>query len=345
MARRGTFPAFVARSAALVRVAFLEAAAEPVSMLLALVALLAVHLAPGFQFHRFGEPGRLARDGGLSALLVFGLSLAATAAVRAVGRELDSGTATVALSRPVPRPLFLCAKAFGVFLAFLLFAAGIVAATVLSVSSSILGSAAAGIDDGTTRVSGPCLVLGFGGVLAALFAAAAAHRFARRRFGVVAFVLLAAFQILALAVLSLFHLVPGFQSIFSLPSACDIQYSIFNILSSLLPAAFCVVAFVGVFVCAAAALAVRLRPAAVAASVLVLLAFSLFAPALSLPAALSAVLAAFVPDFQNFWLADALARGGSLPAAYVAAALSAAAALAVVWLLVGSFLLQKRDIA
>ena len=344
MARRGTFPAFVARSAALVRVAFLEAAAEPVSMLLALVALLAVHLAPGFQFHRFGEPGRLARDGGLSALLVFGLSLAATAAVRAVGRELDSGTATVTLSRPVPRPLFLCAKVFGVFLAFLLFAAGVTAATVLSVSSSVLGSAAAGIDDGTARVSGPCLVLGLGGVLAALLAAAAAHRFARRRFGVVAFVLLAAFQVLALAVLSLFHFVPGLQFVFS-PSTFDIQSSVFNILSSLLPAAFCVAAFVGVFICAAAALAVRLRPAAVAAALLVLLALSLFAPALSLPAAVSAALAAFVPDFQNFWLADALARGGSLPAAYVAAALSAAAALAVVWLLVGSFLLQKRDIA
>ena len=59
-----------------------EATADPASSLLLMTAVAAVHLAPAFQFHRLGEPGRLARDGGLSALLVFGGVFASVAAVK-----------------------------------------------------------------------------------------------------------------------------------------------------------------------------------------------------------------------------------------------------------------------
>ena len=123
------------RFAVLVRSAALEALAEPLSAILFLVALVAVHVLPSFHFHQFGEPGRLPRECGFSALLVFGLAFATSAAVHAVGRELESGTAAMALSRPVPRPLFFCAKIAGVFAALALFGVAVACATVLSVVS------------------------------------------------------------------------------------------------------------------------------------------------------------------------------------------------------------------
>ena len=98
---------------ALARSAALEALAEPLSAILFLVALLAVQLLPVFHLHQFGDPARLPRECGFSALLVFGLVFATSAAVHAIGRELESGTAAAALARPVPRPLFFCAKVAG----------------------------------------------------------------------------------------------------------------------------------------------------------------------------------------------------------------------------------------
>ncbi|MGN0846561.1 MAG: hypothetical protein ACI4RA_04160, partial [Kiritimatiellia bacterium] len=64
------------RFLALARSAALEALAEPLSAVVFLVALLTIHLAPVFHYHQFGEPGRLARECGFSALLVFGLVFA-----------------------------------------------------------------------------------------------------------------------------------------------------------------------------------------------------------------------------------------------------------------------------
>ena len=70
------------RFLALAGSATLEALAEPLSAVLFLVALATVHVAPVFHYHQFGEAGRLARECGFSALLVFGLVFATAAAVR-----------------------------------------------------------------------------------------------------------------------------------------------------------------------------------------------------------------------------------------------------------------------
>ena len=121
---------------ALARSAALEALAEPLSAILFLVALLAVHLLPVFHLHQFGEAGRLSRECGFSALLVFGLVFATSAAVHAIGRELESGTAAAALARPVPRSMFFCAKVAGVLAAFALFLLSVAGATLLSVVTS-----------------------------------------------------------------------------------------------------------------------------------------------------------------------------------------------------------------
>jgi len=306
----------------LARSATLEALAEPLSAVLFLVALLVIHVAPVFHFHEFGEPGRLARDCGFSALLVFGLIFATASAVRSVGGELASGIAAVALARPVSRALFFCAKVFGVCGAFILFLVAVVSATVLAVQSSAVGAhAALCCDDGeVSRIWFPGLAAGTCSTLGAFALAALANRFMGCRFCVGACRLMAVAQPIALlAVAPLAH--GGVAEFFR-----TLPWGVFPLMAVL--AAGCCV-----FIIYAGALSVRLKSA----------------PAIALAA--SGVLLSFVfplrallPEISRFWLVDRLADGGGVPWGEVGDAFCAALCLAALWLLVGALLFKGREL-
>ena len=312
------------RFSAIAKTTFAETLAEPVSALLLLAAILVVHLAPVMQFTQLSEPGRLARDGGFSAILVFGLFFSVSAALRAVGRELSSGTAAAALARPVPRPLFLAGKTAGVLSALFLFSAATLAATALSEGSCIRGAvdAARRGDFGAARVSGPCLAAGIAAAFAALLAAAALHGFRRARFAPAFFRALAVFQIAAALGMAFSGMAPVDTRIF--------------------PVAVPVVAFAAVLAVAAAALACRLRAAAAAAGAAALFAASAFVSLL--PRGLSVAAGAAVPDLRNFWLADALSYTGAVPWRYAVSSCGSAAALIAFWFAIGCVLIRSRDV-
>ena len=80
------------------------------------------------------------------------------------------------------------------------------------------------------------------------------------------------------------------------------------------------------FIAAAAAFAVALRP-----NYAVL--------------ALAAVLLVSVPAVGNYYLADSLSKGASVPWGYVALAAAAAAPALAAFLVLGVFLFERRDIA
>ena len=109
------------RFLAIARTAAIETMSLPLSAIPFPVSVLAVHLLPSLQYHRFGAPGRLARETGLSALFVFGLLFAVPAAVRAIGRELETGTAATVLALGISRAQFFAARLFGVVAVFVLF--------------------------------------------------------------------------------------------------------------------------------------------------------------------------------------------------------------------------------
>lgn len=307
-----------------------EATADPASALLLMAAVAAVHLAPAFQFHRLGEPGRLARDGGLSALLVFGGVFAAMSAVRTVGREIESGVAAAALVRPVSRAMFLVAKTFGVVSAFARFAVALVFAAALSSVSCVVGSHMEG-DDGTACVSAFCLLLGFGGEILAIAGAAFAHRFLRRGFPSTCFALIMWSQVAAFA---LAMLLPGHAA--ALGEA---------LLWPFLLAAASVFAAVVSFACAASALSTRLKGAAAPAALAFVAAASLLMPAFVKAFPAFAALRAAIPDFGVFWLADCVSS--SSPMHWSAAALPVASALAVsaFWLAAGAAMISNRDVS
>ncbi len=295
---------------ALARSAALEALAEPLSAILFLVALLAVHLLPVFHLHQFGEPGRLPRECSFSVLLMFGLAFATAAAVHSVGRELESGTAAAALARPVPRALFFCAKVSGVLLAFTLFMLAVAGAMLLAVITSQMGRMVA---HGDTLTWGPGLAAGAGGTLLAFVLAALGNWVLRTRFCVGACLLMAAVQPLAFASMLFLNRTP--------------------VPWSLLPALGVLAVACAVFVAMAGAFAVCLKPAVVAALLTVAVILSFVSP-----------LRAVMPDIHRFWLVDALAGGGAVKTADLLSTAGAGALLFAFWLVAGSVLLARREI-
>lgn len=310
---------------ALSRSAALQALAEPLSAVMFLVSVLAIHLAPVFHYHRFGEVGRLARECGFSSLLCFGLIFATAAAVRAIGGEIASGTAAGALSRPVSRPLFFVARIAGVAATLGLFLVAVAAATLLSVQTCETGEALL-VDGEPVRIWRVTLGAGVGFALGAFAVAAVANRFFRSRFCVTACLLMAVGQCAGLAASCLAHpLSPWAWRI--LPA---------------LAALFCGCL---VFVTAAGALSVRLKPAAVTAgTALAVVASFLLETISSRCSALGAVLGAIVPDISRFWLVDALADGAVPAAGAVVGACVVAGLLVCAWAAIGSALLCGREI-
>ena len=257
------------RFGAIVRTAAVETMSQPLSAILFSVAALAVHLLPALQYHRFGAPGRLARETGLSALFVFGLLFAVPAAVRAIGRELETGTAAAALALGVSRSLYFCARLFGVLAVFAVFFVAIFAASAVSAFSCVKAASVL-TDGGVARVWGPTFAVGVCGALAPFAVAACLNRFFGRRFCLWTCLLVLAFQL------------PGL--LFLETSAS---------LLALLPA-YGLLAIAGiVYVAMAGTLATRLNSSGVTACMAVAVLAGFLLP-----------LKPLVPDMRLFWLGE-----------------------------------------
>lgn len=189
----------VRRFAAIARATALEIISEPLSLLLLTAALSLAVFAPAFHYHQFGEPSRMARDAGLSALLLGGTLISVVGAVRSVRREFEGGTAAVALSHPVSLPQFLFAKAFGAYVAFALFALAVGAVTATIVNGAEIGARIARKTGDIPRLWGPCYACGVAAIVLPYVIGAVLNRFRRVRFARVAFLLTVVLALASLA--------------------------------------------------------------------------------------------------------------------------------------------------
>ena len=260
------------RFLAIARTAAIETMSQPLSAILFPVSALAVHILPSLQYHRFGVPGRLARETGLSSLFVFGLLFAVPAAVRAIGRELECGTAASVLALGVSRPLYFMARLSGVLAVFALFLAGVLSATLLSSFSCVKASTIV-VEHGVVRVWGPAFAVGVSGAILAFAAAAFMNRFANRRFCMWTCIFTVAFQIPGLLFLDgVSPVVSALPAFSSLAVACV------------------------VYIVMAGALAVRLKANWVASLVTAAAVAGFLAP-----------VGFLVPDMRVFWLEEGAA--------------------------------------
>ncbi len=317
---------------ALAYATLLEGMQQPAALLLLLACVLLTGLTPVFQFHSLSEEGRLARDSGLAYMLVFGLILAATAASGSLSSEIERGTASATLSKPVPRALFLVAKYCGVLaLVFILWSAALVATLLAERASEHFVVSG---DELGERADHLTTVLALLGPVAALAIAGILNYRRHARFGVAAFlgIPLVLFGVLLVSgCYNRFGRLVGYHPDLNLhvPAAALLILLALAMLAAL-----------------AAALATRLRSGPTLAICLLILAFGLTGDLWAGHAAVwswRGLLGGLAPNLQHFWLCDALADQGRIPWSYVGGAALYAVAWITLALSVGVMALRNRD--
>jgi len=285
--------------AAVTRLAVLEAIRQPICLLVATTCYVMIALFPVLITHTLGEGQKLIRDSSMAFHLVCGLVLGTYAACAALTHEIRRGTVASVLAKPVSRELFFLAKFAGIAMVTLLFSAGAAAMTLMSVR------AAADSFHADWWALGPALAA----PMVALAVAGAWNYFTRRPFSSAAFVLL------LLSVVAAFiaagqvdpegRLAPRFGALFPL-----------NHLAASLLVAMAIVVLSGI----AVSLATRLDAVPTLSACSVLLMMGLMSDYLFGRHAagnhLAAALYRMIPNWQHFWVTDAL-NAGVIPWTYV----------------------------
>ncbi len=101
--------------------AFRESLREPIFFLLLSTAVVLIGLFPTLSLFVFREQIKLVIDSSMATTMVFGLIAAVLCASHTVSREMRNGTVLLLLSKPVPRENFILAKIAGITVALSVF--------------------------------------------------------------------------------------------------------------------------------------------------------------------------------------------------------------------------------
>ena len=315
----GAVASQIRRMLAIATTTSIELQGQPAVLLVTLSGFVATALIPLLQLHSFGEPGRLARDGGLAYQMVIGIVLAAIGAATTLHDEIDSGAVSSAISKPVSRDVFLLGKWLGVMRVVLRF--WFCALSAILVAERI---AERMTPDGPATDKPAQLALLLAPALA-LICAGYRHNRKGRRFCKGA---------LSAALLAL-------AFVFDRTGAAS--HSLANLDLRIVPVSVLVLMSLAVNAAIALALATRLGAAPSIAICLALLFLGLASDAIRLLP--FGFLSVILPDVQSFWMCDSLADGASLPVGYLGAAAIYSISLVAVALGVGMLSLRRREIA
>jgi ABC-type transport system involved in multi-copper enzyme maturation permease subunit len=317
--RRGWARRWVGQYVTLARLTALEAIRQPVCILLTMSAVLLTGLAPLLTMHSLGEDGRLARDSALALHFFFGLFVAGYAASVSLAGEMRRGTAAAVLSKPIGRELFFLAKFTGVACVVIAFSVAAALATLLAervaehfvVREGLVGYVT-DWQTGWLLLAAPC---------AASAVAAALNYRSGRPFGSTAFALLLGALVLVLLASGCFDRTGAWA-----PYELQVEWR-------MLPVALLLTLALLVLAAIALTLSTFCGPVPTVTLCVVLFLSGLMSDYLFGRLALSSwgarLLYHVVPNWQHFWMADALRAGGTVPWPYV----GAAAAYGLVYLL------------
>ena len=318
----------------LARMTAVEAIRQPICLLLATSSVLLTGLTPLVVIYKFGEDGKLARDSGLAFHLIFGLIIAAYAASRSLARELQTGTASSILSKPVSRNTLFLAKFTGIATVIVLFSIVAITATMLTEridEKFILTHTLTGyITDwhtGFLLLAAPFVAMSLAGII---------NYITRRSFESYAFMLLIACVLGAFVISGFFdrlgHLAP-----------LDYQVD-----WRLLPAGLLITAALVVITAIATAISTRFNTVITIISCITILMIGLVADYIlgryAMDSNVIAILYKFIPNWQNFWVSDALTGGGHIPWRYVGAAVIYAITYTTGVLCLGIFSFRRLEV-
>ena len=170
------------RVGAIIKATALEILSEPLVFLVTIAAMSLAVIAPALHYHEFGDPSKMARDAGVSAILVGGLVIAAFGAVKTMRREIETQTALTALSLPVSRRMFFLSKTAGVFLAYLFFVITVGSVSIAAVRGAVIGGEIAARENSVARMYGPVFAFALAAIVVPFLYGAVVNHSLRRRF-------------------------------------------------------------------------------------------------------------------------------------------------------------------
>ena len=312
--------------AALAQLTALENLRQPITLLLMTAGVAGMTLLPLVTSNTLGESAKMIADGALAFHFFFGLLLAGVVACQSISGEIRRGTAATVLSKPVGREVFLLAKFAGVAIVMLLFSA---VSTLASVLAARAAAEAFTVDWWAAGPLAAAVVLAYAG-------AGLLNFLTRRPFSADAAALLLA------AVAGAFAL-SGFLGLKGEWTAFGANFD-----WKLLPVNALIAMALLVLAALALALATRLEvvPTISICSVLFLAGLMsdyLFGRnAAQHPAA--AFLYAVLPNWQHFWIVDALNADEPVPAKYLAAAAGYALLYLIGILLLGIVSFRHKEV-
>jgi hypothetical protein len=310
--------------------AFMELIRQPIFLLLMTGSVLfEIFLAVPYYF-AFGDEPKLVENSVLAVMLLSGLFGAVLSASSSLAREIRSGTALAVLSKPVGRAQFLLAKFTGL-------AAALTVLTYVNMIGVLLASRMAFDAYGKTDL--PAIGIFGGGILLAYSLAGFSNFFLRRPF-----VSDAVFALLIFCTVAAFIVFQFTRQMESMGTVAVVNWN-------LLPAGILIL--FALWILAAVALACSTRfdtiptLAICSAIFLVGLMSDYF---FGIPAAngnwWASTLYSVIPNWQLFWLADAIETGKStFQWAYVGKAFAYAVCYAGAALAVGAALFEERELS
>jgi hypothetical protein len=308
--------------------AFMELVRQPIFLILMTVsASFSVFLA-AVPYFGFGDDPKLVKDMTLATTLLSGLLTAVLCASASVAQEINTGTALTVLSKPVSRITFLLAKFVGL-------SGTLTLITFTNMVAALLASRMAFDAYGETDTRS--LAIYFGGAALAFALGGFTNFFLRRTFTSDA---VWAFVLCTTAALFIVVRFTHQERAFDGESTVDWR---------LLPAG--VLILFALFVLAALALACSTRldtiPTLAICSALFLLGLMadyLFKGAADAGAWWAKLAYAITPNWQQFWLADALEDKKSIPWSYVGKATAYVVAYVGAALAVALALFEDREL-
>ncbi|MEW6301976.1 MAG: hypothetical protein AB1705_00800 [Verrucomicrobiota bacterium] len=283
--------------------AFMELVRQPVFLLLMTTsASFAVFLA-AIPYMALGDDPKLVKDSVLAIMFLSGLFGAVLSASSSVAHEIRSGTALAVLAKPVGRLQFLLAKYVGL-------AGALAVLTYVNTLSALLASRNAYDAYGDANVTGTAVFIGSLGLAYAV--AGFSNYFLRRPF-----VADAVFALVALSTLGFVIVVNFTENVQTLGVTGKVDWR-------MIPAAVLILFALWILAGLALACSTRLETIPTLAICTGLFLLGLMSDYLfgrfAQTSWISSVLYTLIPNWQLFWLADALEQGKHIPWSYVAKA-------------------------
>jgi len=306
-----------------------ECLREPVFYLILITALVMIGLFPTMSMFVFRKQIKLVADSSMATTMLFGLFVAVLCAGHTISREMKNGTVLLLMSKPVPRALFVISKILGILTALTAFVLLCCCGTFISLL----------IAKDQFQLDNPAMIAYFAALALCSVYGGVRNFLSQKSFASHA---IGAMLIVIPAVTLIF----GFMRVPELSLFGADSFIPFKIL---IPAMLLLFPAVWAMGAISAALAIRLD---FISNLMICLAvflaglvsqyflYNWFGPSVT-----ADILGSLIPNWQYFWMADALTNAAPIPASYVIWAYVYVLFYIVIWAFWAMFLFHDSELA